>query len=258
MALLETHFDSTVLDLSLGMNLVLPQHPNAWQQPPAVLYLLHGLSDDHTTWCRRTSIERYANDYNLVVVMPDANKSFYSNMLHGSDYQTFIAKELPQLIRQWFNVSSAPEQTFIAGLSMGGYGAFKLALENPETYRAAASLSGPLDLAAHIHEEWPETHMRAFEAVFGDIENLPGSDSDLVARLKTLPQVPETAFYIGIGTEDYLYRDSRTFRNAAQSAELNLTYEESEGAHQWAFWDRAIKRVLEWLPIEKLNVNAPR
>jgi len=76
MALLETRFDSQVLDLSLGMNVILPEHPDAWNEPPAVLYLLHGLSDDHTIWSRRTSIERYATDYPLVVVMPDVYKSF--------------------------------------------------------------------------------------------------------------------------------------------------------------------------------------
>ena len=123
MALLETRFDSEVLALSLGMNIILPEHPTAWDEPPAVLYLLHGLTDDHTIWSRRTSIERYASDYPLVIVMPDVYKSFYCDMAHGSDYWKFVSEELPMFINRWFNVSSDPAKTFVAGLSMGGYGA---------------------------------------------------------------------------------------------------------------------------------------
>ena len=113
MALLESRFESQILDLSIGVNVILPEHPQAWDTPPAVLYLLHGLSDDHTIWNRRTSIERYAADYNLAVVMPDAYKSFYCNMEHGSDYWTFLSDELPMLISRWFNVSADPQASFV-------------------------------------------------------------------------------------------------------------------------------------------------
>lgn len=257
MALIETRFDSEVLDLSLGMNLILPEHPDAWSTPPAVLYLLHGLTDDHTIWCRRTSIERYAKDYNLVVVMPDAYKSFYRNMAHGSDYWTFCAQELPALIQRWFNVSKNPAHTFVAGLSMGGYGAMKLALDRPGQYAAAASLSGALNLAAHIEDEFYEHRLRTFEAVFGDIRTLPGSEHDLVAQLSKLEKPPKTDFYLCVGTEDYLYEDSVAFRDAALHAGLNLTYQESKGEHEWSFWDTTIQHVLEWLPIDRLPEIEP-
>lgn len=252
MALLHAFFDSHVLELSLGASIILPEHPDAWREPPAVLYLLHGLSDDHTIWSRRTSIERYARDYNLAVVMPDAYKSFYCNMAHGSDYWAFLADELPLLVRRWFNISGEPEKTFVAGLSMGGYGAIKLALGRPGRYAAAASLSGALDLAAHIGDDWNESRRRAFDAVFGDLRTLPGSANDLIAQLRSLERAPETEFYVCCGTEDYLHQDSVAFRDAATAAGLRLTYEESAGTHEWGFWDLHIQRVLEWLPIEKL------
>ena len=178
MALLEARFDSQVLDLSLGANIILPEHPQAWTAPPAVLYLLHGLSDDHTIWSRRTSIERYAAGYNLVVVMPDAYKSFYCNMAHGSDYWAFLSDELPMLMSRWFNVSADPSATFVAGMSMGGYGAMKLVLGNPGKYAAAASICGALDIAAHINDDWDASRQRTFEAVFGDLHVDPGA-SDL-------------------------------------------------------------------------------
>lgn len=253
MALTEVHFDSQILDLSLGMNVILPEHESAWNEPPAVLYLLHGLSDDHTIWSRRTSIERYAHDYNLVIVMPDAYKSFYCDMAYGSDYSTFCSQELPMLIRRWFNISHAREKTFVAGLSMGGYGAIKLALDCPEQYAAAASLSGALDIASHTDDEFRESRGRTFEAIFGDIQTLPNSANDLIARVDALESAPDTAFYACVGTEDYLYQDSLSFRDKATAAGLNLTYEESAGEHEWGFWDAYIQRVLEWLPIEKLE-----
>jgi len=252
MAVLETRFDSEILGLSLGMNVILPEHPHAWQEPPALLYLLHGLSDDHTIWCRRTSIERHAADYNLAIVMPDANKSFYCDMAHGSDYWRFFDEELPRLVQRWFNISRDPAQTFVAGLSMGGYGAMKLALGHPGRYAAAASLSGALDIAAHIHDEWDESRARTFEAIFGELANVPDSRNDLIHQIRTLRTIPETSFYLCVGTEDYLYQDSVTFRDAALNAGLHLTYEESPGDHEWGFWDLRIQRVLEWLPIEKL------
>ncbi len=252
MALLETRFDSQILGLSLGLNVILPEHPGAWAEPPAVLYLLHGLSDDHTIWSRRTSIERYAQDYNLAVVMPNVHKSFYCNMTHGSDYWKFISEELPMLVERWFNFSNDWKKTFVAGLSMGGYGAIKLALGCPGRFAAAASLSGALNLAAHIDDDWSESKSRTFEAVFGDLRNLSGSGNDLIATLQTLEKAPETDFYLCVGTDDFLYQDSLVFRDAATRAGLRLTYEESAGDHDWAFWDTHIQRVLDWLPIEKL------
>lgn len=253
MALLGIRFDSQVLDLSLGMNVILPEHPEAWKTPPSVLYLLHGLSDDHTIWSRRTSIERYASAYNLVVVMPDVQKSFYCDMAHGSNYWKFVSEELPQFVKRWFNVSTDWKQTFVAGLSMGGYGAIKLALGCPDQYAAAASLSGALDIAAHINDEFDESRSRTFEAIFDGLEKIPASENDLIAQLQTLEQIPETEFYLCVGTDDYLYQDSVAFRDSATEAGLNLTYEESDGDHEWGFWDTHIQRVLEWLPIKKLE-----
>ena len=235
------------------MNVILPEHPDAWNEPPAVLYLLHGLSDDHTAWSRRTSIERYAQDLPLVIVMPEVHKSFYCNMACGSNYWDFVAEELPMLVKRWFNVSSDWKKTFVAGLSMGGYGAIKLALGRPGQFAAAASLSGALDLAAHIGDDWINTQPRTFEAVFGDLQKLPTSGNDLIAQLQTLEKIPETKFHLCVGTEDYLYQDSIAFRNAATRAGLCLTYEESPGDHDWAFWDTHIQRVLDGLPLEKLE-----
>ncbi len=113
-----------------------------------MLYLLHGMSDDHTAWLRYTSIERYAARHGLAVVMPAVGRSFYANEAHGHPYWDFLSEELPAVVGRFLRVSDRREDTFVAGLSMGGYGAFKWALRQPERFAAAASLSGALDVVA--------------------------------------------------------------------------------------------------------------
>ena len=253
MALFETRFYARSIDLSVGLNIILPDHSEAWQEPPAVLYLLHGLSGDHTSWCRSSSIERYARDYNLAVIMPDAHKSFYCDMEHGSNYWNLFSEELPMLINRWFNISADWKKTFIAGASMGGYGAMKLALGCSGRFSHAASLSGALDIASHINDDWDESRLRTFDAVFDALEKVPTSGNDLIHQLQTMKSVPATAFYVCCGTGDYLYQDSVTFRKTAETAGLHLTYDETAGAHDWNYWDAEIQTILDWLPIEKLE-----
>ena len=185
--------------------------------------------------------------------MPAVYKSFYCDMAHGSDYWKFVSEELPMFINRWFNVSSDPAKTFVAGLSMGGYGAMKLALGRPGQYAAAASISGALDIAAHIDDTWDDVRGRTFQAIFGDLESIPRSKNDLMAQLDQITAVPETEFYVCVGTEDYLYQDSIRFRDKAAEIGLYLTYNEAPGEHDWNFIDTHIQQVLEWLPVEKLE-----
>lgn len=257
MALIECSFFSESLGLSTTMNVLLPQRSSGQigmesaetSEPPAVLYLLHGLSDDHTTWLRRSSIERYAASYPLAVVMPAVHRSFYADMAHGGAYWTFISEELPKIVQSFFHVSNDWKRTFVAGLSMGGYGAFKLALTHPDRFAAAASLSGCLDINRSARDGVAATP-EEYELVFGSVKSLPGSGNDLLALTDRFPNPGKTRFYQCCGTADFLYEDNLTFRDHADS-KLDLTYEEHDGdAHEWGYWDRQIKRVLEWLPME--------
>jgi len=255
MALFQCSFYSDALKICTSMNVILPQKAQTQigmastaAEDPAVLYLLHGLSDDHTIWLRRTSVERYAACYPLAVVMPAVNRSFYTDMAHGgAAYWTFISEELPQIVQSFFKVSNDRKKTFVAGLSMGGYGAFKLALTHPGRYAAAASLSGCLDINT-IAAERKATGQTEYEDIFGPLDKLPGSDNDLLALAGRFLKTEETKFYQCCGTGDFLYPENLTFRNRAKK--LNLTYEEHPGeVHEWGYWDRQIQRVLEWLPL---------
>jgi putative tributyrin esterase len=256
MALIQCDFRSDVLDLSTSMVVILP-HPESSQggrrRKYPTLYLLHGLSDDHTIWQRRTSIERYVESLGLAVVMPSVHRSFYTDMARGYRYWTFVSEELPALARSFFPLSDARKDNFVAGLSMGGYGAFKLALSYPDRYAAAASLSGALDIvrtAKGEDEDDDDDWRDEMRRIFGNPKKVAGSDNDLfhlarrAARLKVRPRL-----YQCCGTEDFLYQDNVRFKELAESLGLDLTYEEGPGEHEWGYWDQQIQSVLAWLPL---------
>lgn len=259
MALLHCHFFSETLGMSSSMDVILPQAVGGGQigmrsrgarREHPVLYLLHGLSDDHTIWQRRTSIERYVAPLGLAVIMPNVHRSFYTDMATGHRYWTFISEELPAVAHSFFPLSSRREDTFVAGLSMGGYGAFKLALRQPHRFAAAASLSGALGLASpamHLgHELSAELHW-----AFGEEPKRGGTADDLFFLSEQVAaQAERPLLYQCCGTEDGLYPVNLLFRDHARRLGLPLTFADGPGAHDWAYWDRQIQRVLAWLPLQ--------
>lgn len=258
MILSTIHFFSESIGMRTAMNVILPQRPLATAQTgskPAhrTLYLLHGHSDDHTAWQRWTSIERYVEGLNLAVVMPAVHLSFYTDMVHGGKFWQFISEEVPAVAHDLFPLSTAPADTYVAGLSMGGYGAFKLALSHPDRFSAAASLSGAVDIREVVREHDDPANaiwLKGMRNIFGaDLSTIPGSPHDLftlaetVAKRKVQPRL-----YQCCGTEDFLYEDNLRFRDHAKTLGLDLTYEEGPGEHNWAYWDQMIQKVLAWLP----------
>lgn len=256
MILNEVNFLSEVLTIRSTMYVLLPQRTRAemkGKRPPKyrTLYLLHGHSDDYTAWMRWSSIEKYVEGLDLAVVMPAVNLSFYTDMAHGGKYWHFISEEVPAVVREMFSLSSRRENNFVAGLSMGGYGAFKLALTCPDRYAAAASLSGAVDIRevvkAHGHPE-DEAWLEDMRNVFGDLGKVPGSKHDLFALAKKVARAPvKPRLYQCCGTEDFLYADNIRFRDAVRKLPLDLTYEEGPGEHVWPYWDRMIQNVLAWM-----------
>jgi putative tributyrin esterase len=258
MALMHVNYFSNVLGKCMQMDVIIPQgtsgqigvtEQSAVQTYPT-LYLLHGMSDDNTIWQRRTSIERYAADYNLAVVMPDGDLSWYTDMYCGGKYFTYIAHELPAICRDFFpKMSTKREETFVAGLSMGGYGTMKVGLNCSETFGYAASLSGAVDM-----RRWGELGdpQKYWESIFGPLDKFEGSESDLVYRaswLKTSGK-PIPKFYMWCGLEDWLLQQNHIMRDELNRLGYDLTYEESHGNHEWKYWDEKIQSVLKWLPLQ--------
>ncbi|MBB6693881.1 esterase family protein [Cohnella xylanilytica] len=254
MALITCRFFSETLGMSTSMTVILPQQ-TASQIGMAgrsgsgkfpTLYLLHGLSDDDTIWTRRTSIERYVAPLGLAVVMPNVHKSFYTDMEHGDAYWTFLSEELPAVARSFFPLSDEREHNYVAGLSMGGYGAFKWALRHPDRFAAAASLSGALDIAARIEKEKGTWIGRATDLIFGN-KDVRGTENDLFRLLEDARGVegPKPALYQLCGTEDFLYEDNLSFKKACEeSGYPDYAYEEGPGDHSWEYWDENIQKVL--------------
>lgn len=254
MILTELHFFSETLGLNTAMTVLLPQTPLGQTGRPIYrsLYLLHGHSDDHTAWQRWTSIERYVENLNMAVIMPDAGVSFYTDMVHGGRYWTFIAEELPALARRIFPLSPARADNFVAGLSMGGYGAFKLALAYPDRFAAAASLSGALEIRYIVAEDKDDNHedwLAGMRDVFGaDLSKVADSEHDLrTLACATARRAVKPRLYQCCGTEDFLYGNNLSFRDFLTGLPFDLTYDECPGAHTWAYWDMMIQKVLDWM-----------
>jgi putative tributyrin esterase len=254
LAHIQCDFFSETLGLSTSMMVILPQSTQgqigmkgtegSGKYP--TLYLLHGLSDDHSIWLRRTSIERYVAPLGLAVVMPAVHRSFYTDMKIGNNYWTFVSEELPRVAQSFFSLSARREDNFAAGLSMGGYGAFKLGLRCPDRFAAAASLSGALDATALDFMNRPE-----LAQIFGSADEVRGSAEDLffLAEQAVRSGAPVPKLYQCCGTEDFLHSANQRFLDHARKLNMDLTYEEEPGGHDWGYWDRKIQNVLDWLPL---------
>jgi len=260
MALMHVGFFSDVLGLSVSMDAIIPQasasqigmKSAANGKSYKTLYLLHGMSDDHTIWQRRTSIERYVSELGIAVIMPTTGLGWYTDMAHGLKWMTFISQELPGICRDFFPLSSKREDNYVAGLSMGGYGAVKLGLMCGESFSYAASLSGALNMmeTAENDETGDDRSGTYWSDIFGPLDKFKGSDNDLLAlaeKRKAKGDMPK--LYQWCGTEDFLYNQNITFRDHALKLGYDLTYKESPGDHQWCYWDERIQDVLNWLPI---------
>lgn len=252
MAFMQCSFFSESLGTGAHVNVIVPQkYPAAKNPVYPVLYLLHGLSDDHTIWMRRTSIERYVEGMNLIVVMPGAERSFYADMEFGYKYWTYISEELPEIMKSFFPISDKREDTFAAGLSMGGYGAMKLALNHPERYAAAASLSSAVDpIDCMDLAILPESEINT---IYGSKENVKGSINDLfsLSQKVAASKGPKPALFQSCGTEDILYQANLKLRDHLRKLSFDYTYEEEHGEHNWEYWDRNIQKIIKWLPLKK-------
>ena len=253
MALINCDFFSETLQVGTSLTVALPQQTEEQigvgsvrigPDGPPVLYLLHGLSDDHTAWLRYTSIERYATARGLAVVMPAAGRSFYANEVHGHPYWDYVSEELPEVVASFFRVSGRREDTFVAGLSMGGYGALKLGLTHPERYAAVASLSGAVDVRALATRlERAEIAQRVFDVSFGPHDDL----YELLAEVDP-DDVPP--LYISCGTEEERLMGANTkLVEQARDRGLDVTTDFRPGIHEWGLWDDVIQDVITWLPL---------
>lgn len=268
MAIIEVNFISKCLMRTVTFNAIIPvdkfgpQTENAEQKPLKTLYLLHGIFGNYTDWVNGTRIQAWAEANDLAVIMPSGENRFYlDDEKSGELYGEFIGKELVEFTRKLFPLSDKREDTFIAGLSMGGYGAIRNGLKYAENFGCVIGLS-----AALVHDTWKDADNSApiftfrrsyYEAVFGEYDKVKGSDKDPKALLLKLKEEgrPVPKMYLCCGTEDGLVTANRDFRDFLNENGVDLTYVEGPGKHDWVFWDTYIKKVLDWLPLNRTGAG---
>ena len=244
MAVFEGTIFSESLQMMTSLAVVLPAEGRPAGDMP-VLYLLHGLSDNYSAWLRRSRVDYYAEQAGFAVVMPEVQRSFYSDMAYGLKYYTYIAQELPALCRKMFHLSGKPEDTFIAGLSMGGYGALKAAFRQPGAYAGAASFSGVVDARSRLEAGcWPPNETVGISGGQFAPENDLFFLAERLAKQGGCPPL-----YITCGQSDFMYEDHQRFRRHLESLGVAHTYEEWPGGHDWDFWDESIRRAFEFFTV---------
>ena len=240
---------SNELKKDTQVNVILPNYPGYAEAPYKTLWLLHGRSQDHTAWLRNSDIEEYAARYRLAVIMPNADRSWYTDTAYGMNYFSYITNELREVCyRNFKTLSGRREDNIVAGVSMGGYGAVKMALSKPELFGACISLSGALDIvgkcASDNVNEW-----RSIFGLDGELTSmLEGGDHDLFALAKKLKLSGKffPTIYTWCGLDDRLLSSNETFDNYLKDLSVEHCSTVSLGDHSWHWWNMHLKNALEW------------
>ncbi len=252
MALIQLNYTSKALFRTVTVNVLLPadrfdadtnRYLNGDGQRYRTLYLLHGLLGNYTDWVSRTRIQEWAEERDLAVVMPSGDNSFYfRSRTPWNDYGTFIGEELVAMTRRMFPLSDRREDTFIAGLSMGGYGALRNGLVYSDTFGAVAGLSSAIHLFDDVSEEMNIGLFDNLEAASKTNLNPVVALDEMLSEKRSIPK-----FYMACGRQDDLMDANIKFRDLLLEKGIEVTWDEEDLGHEWGFWDSQIKKVLDWL-----------
>ncbi|MDR2159238.1 MAG: acetylesterase [Treponema sp.] len=250
---------SETLDLHTGINVLIPE-----KRPPGgykLAYLLHGLHGNCGTWLANTMLPVYGKERGAIFIMPEAGRSFYADMRYGLAWFTWISEELPAICGELFHLSAERADTAVIGCSMGGYGALKCALSRPERYGFCGAISPAClfvdEALAELRKDpgaWREQDpgadaiLRDLYAIFGD--ELRNGEGDvllaLARRAAAAPRKP--AIYAACGDADSFYQENLRFGAEMEKLGLDYHFEGWSGAHDWYFFNEALKRALDrWL-----------
>jgi putative tributyrin esterase len=259
MALIQVNYLSCALMRTVTVNVVLPvdkvsHREHDYLPVPArlkTLYLLHGMFGNCNDWLTGTSIQRLAEERDLCVVMPSGDNSYYvQGPLPFNDYGAFVGEELPRVMRSMFPLSGRREDTFIAGLSMGGYGALRNGMRYAQTFGGIAAISSALTVL-----DPASPPIAGDKAVFGDLEVARGTDKNYEVAYENLRSRVESGeekmprIYLGCGTEDPFIEGTRALRARLEADGVEVAYSEEPGGHDWDLWESQIRKVVGWLPL---------
>jgi S-formylglutathione hydrolase FrmB len=256
------NFKSQTLNAELPYNVVLPSdYFTSTTTRYPVLFLLHGLTGHYNDWLLRTNVADYSSQYRIIVVMPEGNDSWYTDT-PTEKYETYVVKDLLTDVQQRYRTIEARYGRAIAGLSMGGYGAFKFALKYPATFAFAGSMSGAFNATRLTQTEGGSAaNWNNYLKVWGP----PGSDArkanDLFELIKQLTPSRIGAlpyFYFDCGTEDaaWIFDGNRELSSLMLEKKIPHEYRELPGNHSWVYWDAQVQEVLK-IASQKLRLPAP-
>ena len=255
MAYLECKLKSQILQTTVGVKLYFPTDLPAevGYTVKGVLTLLHGFTNSGDDWVQMTAAPRYAADNGLVLIMPDCGNSFYQNMVYGGAYKTFITEEMPVLLNRMFKLPQRRDQNFIAGLSMGGYGALFLGFSRPDLYAGCASFSGAVDLSMMLADPTVPGVREVFGPIFGDSLALPrSSDLRVLAQyVAALPAAQQPKILMTNGLQDIepyrILQQNDSLHRVMQPLGLaNYRRLQWNGVHEWNFWDRSLVYAIDF------------
>lgn len=268
MALLEFNFESKYLGSNHTIGVILPDRPRdidpeefyASGEKYKVLWLLHGTFGDYSDWIRKSMIELYATEKNLIVVMPSGLNANYENWPEfgiGYNFYDYFFKELMPLIYNWFPASDKREDNFIAGLSMGGGGVCKYVCAHPEKFAAACILSSAPRNYKQMFRHYDEVNERTKR----DVNRWGGKKQYLDSMANTWQRFEELAptgklprLFFCVGEDDFLYDSFVAFRKHAKKIGLEAKFETEPGyTHEWRFWDLFIQKALEFFELPETH-----
>ena len=260
MARLQFHLNSPSLRFTTQLEMVVPECPR--DADPAAYYapehklpfmlLLHGAGGNASQWLRYSHIEQLAEEYGFIVACPTAHNSSYMNMAYGHKWADWVYKDVWDFVHATFPVYDDPDHNFIAGLSMGGYGAFRGALQYPEKYGWCVALSSGASIVQEMLE--PNSRLdklwvcagKPEDGVIGGENDLYAEAERLIASGKKLPHL-----FDACGTEDFGLAQNIRFRDHLQKLGYEVTWVEDSGAHNWDYWNAHLRMACEWLPLKK-------
>ena len=244
MASITLSFHSEALERTVPLRALVPLE-DAPRVPMPAMYLLHGLYGSEQDWFQYTRVMLWARAKGLAVFCPAGESGFYVNQADtGEAYMRYVGEELPAFTRRLFPLSSRREDTFIAGLSMGGYGALNAGLTYPETFGKVAALSAALRPWKRMDKPQGGCVQRPAyaRALFG--QDTEPWDTLTLAR-QCGARAPE--LWLSCGAQDDLLEENIALVDGLRQAGIPAYFDQPPGAHNWDFWDREIQRVIDWL-----------
>jgi len=254
MAYYRIEYYSNALRRTTSFEMLIPndlrKEAPAPKTPMRTLFLLHGYTGKAGNWVP----EELAQQYNFAIVMPTAENSFYLNgAATGCAYQSMLGEELVDYVRKTFGLAQGKEDTCIAGMSMGGFGALHTALAYPDRFGKAGALSSALIVhgiaGMKPGEDNGVANYAYYRQCFGDLEKVEDSDNNpetlvkkLKARGEALPEI-----YMCCGTEDFLLEPNREMHRFLLDQQVPHEYHEGPGRHDMKFWSEHIVKVVEWM-----------